>query len=70
MKCTCCGNETEKTYRVLDNRLFRNVCRECALCWGKTDTVCYDCKKPLGRTAYELRGHIYCEECFLREVET
>lgn len=69
MKCSYCGKETEKIYRVLDCRLFRNMCRQCALYWGKTDTVCYVCKKRLGSTAYELHGRFYCEECFLRETE-
>lgn len=70
MKCTCCGEETEKTYRILnDAPMFQNVCRRCALYWGETDTVCYNCRKWLGRTAYELREHYYCEQCFLQEAE-
>lgn len=70
MKCTLCGEEAEKTYRVMDDApAFRNVCRRCALYWGETAPICYDCRKWLGRTAYELRGHYYCEQCFLQEAE-
>jgi predicted amidophosphoribosyltransferase len=68
MKCTCCGEEAEKIYRVLDS-VPVYVCKQCALNWGETDTVCIDCGTQLGRTAYELHGRYYCEQCFLREAE-
>lgn len=70
MKCTRCGEETEKTYRVMDDApAYQNVCRRCALYLCETETVCYDCEKWLGRTVYELHGHYYCEQCFLQEAE-
>lgn len=72
MKCTYCGEETDVQYRLDDvTPALQGMCRHCALNWGETATVCNDCKKVLGRTrtAYELRGHYYCESCFLQKAE-
>lgn len=70
MKCTCCGVETDVQYRLDDAApVFQGMCEHCALHWGETDTVCYDCRKWLGRTVYELRGHCYCASCFLQEAK-
>lgn len=70
MKCTCCGEETNAQYRLNDVApAFQGMCRHCALNWGEKDMVCYNCRKWLGRMAYELRGRYYCEECFLQKAE-
>lgn len=70
MKCTCCGEETNIQYRLDDvTPAFQGMCRHCALNWGETDMICYDCRNRLGRTAYGLRGHYYCVSCFLQEAK-
>ena len=70
MKCTRCGEETDVQYRLDDvTPAFQGVCKRCALYWSVTGIVCYDCGCTLGRAAHELRGHYYCEECFLQEAK-